>query len=299
MAAQRSFKHYSEAEVLPQEEFVTVMDVHEHHWLLEHSHDFPEMIVLLGGKGAQFINGVSVPVQEGDIYLIPLGTTHVFRPTGVDVETGSLSVRDVIIRATWLEHMQKAVPDDEVRDMIDWLLNKREAGSDRPAWIRIEDTQGRLRSQTEALKELLQAKSPVYRTKLAAGMLELLATLSVATRQGREQQAVWPQADDLNLVKGRIDAALLAIPLGEITLADVATKLHMSARHLSRIFPFHYGMSFKRYVQELRFKESRKLLLESKLTVKEIMQQVGSKDADHYYSEFKRRTGLTPGQFRR
>lgn len=301
MAAIRSFGHYSEDEVLPPGEFVTVMDVREHRWLLEHSHDFPEIVCVLGGKGTQFLNGASVPIQAGDVYLIPLGTTHVFRPAADGKSDAELPVRDVIIRSQWLEEWMKSVPDEEVRDLMAWLLGKGQAepGS-TPAWIKIADTEGILRRQTGDLMKLLGDRPPVYRTRLAAGLLELLSSLSVATRQGRLQQAQWPPAEKARQpVKARIAQAIEEVTLRNATLAGVAAKLHVSSRQLSRIFPAHFGMSFKSCLRELRFRESQRLLLESSATVKEIMERVGCKDADHFYEQFKRRTGLTPGQFRR
>lgn len=299
MAALRTYGHYSEDDVLPAGEFLTVMDVREHEWLLEHSHDFPEIVCVLSGRGTQFLNGRSVPIQEGDIYLIPLGTTHVFRPaaTGPRADAG-LRVRDVIIRSQWLEDWMKAVPDEEVRGVMAWLLHRTESGAS-PEWIKVADPEGRLRRQTEELKGLLEEKAPVYRTRLAATLLSLLSSLCVATRQGQLQQAIWPQAGEAHPIKARMSQAIAAQPLRSATLASVAAELKLSARHLSRIFPEHFGASFKGYMQELRLKESERLLLETALTVKEVMDKVGFKDTDHFYTQFKRRTGLPPGQYRR
>lgn len=306
MAALRSFGHYSQDEVLDDGQFLTVMDVREHQWLLEHSHDFPEIVYVLGGSGTQYLNGVPVPIREGDIYLIPLGTTHVFRPAVGERDNAGLRVRDIIVRAEWLEQWMRTVPDEDVRDLMAWLLGQRDnerktgkAGS--PAWFKITDAAGRLRRQTEELKELLGAKPAAYRTRLAAGLLTLLCSLTEAIRQVQLRQTQEPNAEangPAPLSKARIVQAIETVRLRDATLAGTASALDISPRHLSRLFPKHFGMTFQHYIRELRLKESERLLLESDLSVKAIMEQTGCKDADHFYKQFKLKTGLAPGQYR-
>ncbi|TVY03031.1 helix-turn-helix domain-containing protein [Cohnella terricola] len=299
MKATRSFSHYSEAEVLPDGEFVTVKDVYEHHWLQEHSHDFPEIILVLNGKGTQYVNGASFAAQENDFYMIPVGTTHVFRPALNGSAPSKLLVRDIIFRAEWLKDLTRFVPDEAVRRMIAWLLRWPEAiQTTGPDWIHIIDKHAILRQQTDLLKSLSTENTAISRTRLAAVILELFSNLCLATEQGQIHQAEWPPLELTSQVKDRIIQAIQSKSLSEVSLAAVAADLHWSPRHLSRMFPKHFGMPFKNYLRQRRLEECRRLLHSTALTVKEIMRQVGLKDSDHFYKQFKLQTGLTPGQYR-
>lgn len=299
MKATRSFGHYSEAEVLPEGEFVTVKDVYEHHWLPEHSHDFPEIILVLNGKGTQYINGAAVSIQEKDLYIIPVGTTHVFRPALNGSAPAKLLVRDIIFRAEWLKDLTRFVPDEAVRRMIAWLVRRPEATQTAgPDWIHVIDKHAVLRQQTDLLKSLSTEKSAVSRTRLIAIILELLSSLCLATEQGQIHQTEWPPSELASPMKERILQAIQIKPLSEVSLAAVASDLHWSPRHLSRMFPKHFGMPFKNYIQQRRLEECRRLLHSTTLTVKEIMRQAGLQDSDHFYKQFKLQTGLTPGQYR-
>jgi mannose-6-phosphate isomerase-like protein (cupin superfamily) len=65
LKCQTSKKTYLTNELLTDEEFLTIKDVFEHHWLLEHTHDVPEMIYVLSGKGTQHIDGITIAANEG------------------------------------------------------------------------------------------------------------------------------------------------------------------------------------------------------------------------------------------
>ncbi|UVI29753.1 helix-turn-helix domain-containing protein [Paenibacillus spongiae] len=299
MPPKRTTKHYPTNEVLKQDAFLTIMDVYEHHWLLEHTHDFPEIICVLGGNGTQYINGTAVTAKAGDIYLIPVGTTHVFRPAAKADSAASLLVRNVIFRAEWLDDLTRIVMDEEVKELIFWMLGKPgSAEQGRPPWLKIADTQAEFRLLSERMKSLVQQKPPLFRTRLTSRVTDLLALLCIAAGRGIGQHSDWPPKEEAHPVKAQILAAIQAMPLAVVTLKEVARKLDRSERHLSRMFQHHFGTSFKSYMQDCRLQKSMQLLAESKLTVKEIRSEIGLEDANHFYCMFKRETGMTPGQYR-
>ncbi|GGD88816.1 AraC family transcriptional regulator [Paenibacillus nasutitermitis] len=301
MSAGRTRKHYLTKEVLEPGHFLTIQDVYEHQWLLEHTHDFPEMIYVLSGSGTQYINGIDIKAKEGDVYLIPIGTTHVFRPTVNATSVNSLRVRNVIFRTEWLEDLNGILMDPEVKNLTDWLLGRPvsiESGP-QPFWLQITDKQAGIRAQTERMKALVEQQPPLFQTRLTSSVLDLLSLLCLATNGGRLQQAEWPPEPDMHPMKALILEALQAMPLGAVSLKEVAQRINRSERQLSRLFQQHFEMSFVSYMQEYRLQESMKLLEQSSSTVKEIMSRIGFEDADHYYELFKRKTGVTPGQYRR
>jgi AraC family L-rhamnose operon transcriptional activator RhaR len=298
MPVRRPLKHYPTNEVLGNDRFLAIKDVYEHHWLPEHSHDFPEMICVLNGKGNQYINGMPVPAKENEIYIIPLGTTHVFRPAADDTSPSMLQVRDVIFRAEWLEGLSNSWIDPEMKACIAWLLGKSVAGN-QPGWIRIWDRNGEFCRHTEYLKGLILQEPSLFLTRLTAGVLELLSMFCLATETVKIQQAEWPPRTHLHPVKAQIMETIQALPMDAISAKEVAKKIEMSERHLSRLFPEHFGVSFNKYIQECRLHESMKLLRESKFSIREIIQRIGLEDTDHFYALFKQKNGITPGQYRK
>ena len=83
----------------------------------------------------------------------------------------------------------------------------------------------------------------------------------------------------------------------DLSLADLARKLHCSPAHLSRMFHSATGFKLCDYRQELRLRKGLFLLEESGLEIGDIAVQVGFASHSHFTSAFHRRFGINPSQF--
>jgi AraC-like DNA-binding protein len=83
-----------------------------------------------------------------------------------------------------------------------------------------------------------------------------------------------------------------------LSIRDVAAQIHLSERHVSRLFSAAMGSSVMDYVTALRMETAAQLLVDHHLSVKEIAHATGYPDVRHFTSVFRRRTGLTPTAFR-
>lgn len=80
---------------------------------------------------------------------------------------------------------------------------------------------------------------------------------------------------------------------------DVASYAHVSADYLSRIFHKECGMKFMDYVALYRIQTAKELLLSRPdLKVKNIARMVGMADVNHFSRLFKKKTSMTPVEFR-
>jgi len=83
----------------------------------------------------------------------------------------------------------------------------------------------------------------------------------------------------------------------DMSLADLARKLHCSAAHLSRLFHSATGFRLCDYRQELRLRKGLFLLEETGLEIGDIAVQVGFASHSHFTSAFHRRFGVNPSEF--
>lgn len=299
MPAQRVMKHLTANEIMEDDSYLLIQDVHEDHWLLEHSHEFLEIVFVLKGKGTQYIDGVSKPSVVGECYVIPIGTTHVFRPAPGNTapSPSALQVRDVLIRKEWLEQLNTWLVGPEMEVWISRLLGHSVEHS--PTWFQIQDETGALLRLTEQLKNLLQQKPSLYQSQVLAALIEFLTILGGATECGQLQTSQWPPRSQHLSVKEQLLLAVKSLSIETFTLKEVAIKLNWSERHTARLFQSHFGSTFTRFAQQYRIAASMELLKQSSASVQHIMKQIGFQDAEHFYYLFKRTTGLTPGQYRR
>lgn len=83
-----------------------------------------------------------------------------------------------------------------------------------------------------------------------------------------------------------------------INLPMVADQFDMSIYTLSSIFNEMMGMSFRVYIVNRRIEESKRLLLSTEMSVKEVAFEVGFRDVSYFIKLFKKDTGVTPNKFK-
>ena len=83
-----------------------------------------------------------------------------------------------------------------------------------------------------------------------------------------------------------------------VDLSALADSLAVSAPYLSKLFHEQTGTSPIRYLTEYRMQHARKLLMDTRLTVKEVAERVGYPDPFHFSRSFKNAVGVSPAQFR-
>lgn len=82
-------------------------------------------------------------------------------------------------------------------------------------------------------------------------------------------------------------------------LQHTIEQTKIPARTLKRRFKIATGSTLIDYLQNLRIEEAKRLLEREKMSVDDISFDVGYEDASFFRRLFKRRTGLTPSQYRR
>jgi len=84
-----------------------------------------------------------------------------------------------------------------------------------------------------------------------------------------------------------------------ILIRDVAAQVHLSERHCNRLFRATMGVSIADYLTALRMDVASRLLLEQRLSIKEVAHATGYPDTRYFTTLFHRRMGLPPATFRR
>jgi LacI family transcriptional regulator len=84
-----------------------------------------------------------------------------------------------------------------------------------------------------------------------------------------------------------------------ININDVAKAAGMSRRALEKQFRALIGRTPLQEIQEVRFRQIRKLLLETEYTLPRIAELTGIQYHEYLVRFFKKKSGFTPGEFRR
>jgi len=83
-----------------------------------------------------------------------------------------------------------------------------------------------------------------------------------------------------------------------LSLKSLASRFDMTGSYLSRFFSNNSGMNFIDYLTEKRMAEASRLLCETDMLIRDIMESVGYIDLASFTRKFKQYFGASPGQFR-
>lgn len=105
-----------------------------------------------------------------------------------------------------------------------------------------------------------------------------------------------------NITDFRIIEAVRLInsnPEQDFDFTDLAETLNLSVSRLRHLFKEQTGVSFIKYLRQVRMERARQLLESSFISVKETAKRSGIRDASHFVRDFEKEFGLSPGRYRK
>ena len=83
----------------------------------------------------------------------------------------------------------------------------------------------------------------------------------------------------------------------DITVSEIAKRLHITTEHFSRVFKSEMGISPKKYLNDLRMKKAAERLKQKKFSITETARLVGFPDVFAFSRAFRRHYGCSPSEF--
>ena len=98
---------------------------------------------------------------------------------------------------------------------------------------------------------------------------------------------------------GRVKALIDDCYAERARLTDEMRRLGVSYGHMAALFRECYGLSPTEYLAQTRMKRAKRLLAETDVPIIDIAFDAGFGSLSVFYGFFKKREGVTPGQYRR
>lgn len=257
--------------------------------LQEHSHDFVEIAYVAEGKGFHYIGDDIVPVRKGDLFYIPVGISHVFRPADAAVKE-PLIVYNCIFG---LELFDRIIRSHSL------LLPSENAGAllavrNRTEWLKVEEQSADVRSLVQRLYQEYALRQEGRGLMILAYVVQLLLTLYRSMDGGHSRS--YADADS------RIEEAIRYIQLhldAPLPLTDISAKINIGKRQFNRLIKKATGQTYTDYLHSLQIERCCEQLRTTDRKVYEIAEAMGFKDMKHFHAIFKRKTGLSPREYRK
>lgn len=268
-----------------------------------HYHDFVEITYVAEGQGFHHISDYTVAARQGDLFIVPEGVPHVFRPGSANSRQRLVVYNMILGKGLW-ERIHSYFDKDQ--GVWNELFGDRLRGEEQqPAYEGCLSLPGRwlmLRNQREVMNPLFeelhyefQNKDRTRRALLLASVVRLLILVDrcLNGRDDEERGHITGQSGISDAIR------YLRVHYREpLSLADMASRCGLSQRHFFRLFKRSTGQTYTQYLQSVRVEAACKLLQDQSLKVLAVAEAVGYRDMDSFYRVFKQRTGLTPGKYR-
>ncbi|MBB6674965.1 helix-turn-helix domain-containing protein [Cohnella nanjingensis] len=269
-----------------------INQVSESYSLQLHTHEFTEICYVFEGHGFHYIGDETLSVTQGDLFVLPLGASHVFRPRSTD-RRYPLVVYNFLFDAERMADALRGFPGLDGLGAAMRQLDLLPAG-DRPEWRRLRDASGIFRTFfAGAYLEFLGRRTgfvPRIYASFIVLLTELERQLAATETGGASQPSPGALAVALDFIHGAAGSS--------VTAAQAAAAAQLSERQLHRLFPKATGFTFTQYVQNLRIERGCELLRSTRMTVQQVAEAVGYQDKGYFTDLFKKKTGLTPRAYR-
>lgn len=84
----------------------------------------------------------------------------------------------------------------------------------------------------------------------------------------------------------------------KIRLTDISAELHVNPSYFSALFSQEMGMTFTDFILDLRISKAKDLLKNTNMDILDISGAAGFENQSYFTKIFRKRTGLTPRQYR-
>lgn len=278
------------AEFLSPEVPVFINRVQESFGMWHHDHEFVEINYVSEGTGFQYIEGQFLPVAKGDLFFLPIGVSHVFRPSHAGPDAGHLIVYNCLFDGSHSQPLRRFFAEDE--EMLRFIF----ARYPDQTWLHCKDKDGSFQRIFNTLFEENSVKRSDSNDMMQAELVKLLLLIrrskenDMAVESGASKFGEDALESVLNLLRRD--------PVKAVRMRDLAAMAGFSERQFRRQFAACTGMSYTDYVNKLRVEICCDLLLATNEKIAAIARLAGYEDMKHFNRLFKRITGQTPRQIR-
>lgn len=234
--------------------------------LSDHSHQRTTFAVMVEGSFDLLLPGRRLECPPSTVLTEPAGERH----------ANEISPRGA--------HVIVVQPDPEDSDLIEPCLPMLETLNHLSVGGVFELAR-RLGREVEEPDDV----SPLSMQAIALEMLVRAARVKEARQSGRRPPAWLARVRDLIHEHFR----------ERLTLADLAREAGVHPAHLACVFREHHGVPVGTYIRRLKLEWAADRVASTRSALGRIAVQAGFADQSHFNRLFKRRMGMTPGQYRR
>ena len=255
-----------------------------------HTHDYMELGYIVKGNFKQRICEKDILFHEGDFILIDKNCIH----QDYLINQESIVIFFGIEHSMFEEIMNENITTQKIIAFLQTALMKQK---DLQQYIHFRPTND-VREKMEHCISLLLTElydSEIGSSHICKGLLlRIFRLLST----GYEFSLSKEQQKTMNWIIFEEVCDYMKSHYQDINTQELMDLFHFQKDYFNRLIKKKTGMTYSEYLQNIRLKKAKTMLLETNLSVSEIAEQVGYHNKGYFYKIFTEKFGMTPAKYR-
>lgn len=253
-----------------------------------HSHNYLEFSYISKGSSVHYFQNQSIVVREGDFFAVNYHEVHKFSPNGND----EFKVINILFKPEFIDASLKDCHGfQDLVAITNINCNYFNLEVD-PTSIIYHDKNDEIRALFQKMLDEYTHKKVKYQELMRCYLTELIiATLREIHRVNSAAEYADQTINDILSYMHRNLAS-------DIRLKDLSIQMGYNSSYLSALFSKKLGISFSKYLQNVRISRACDLLSNTQKSIENISIECGYNDTKFFRSIFKSKLNMSPSTFR-
>lgn len=261
---------------------------------IRHKHEYIEVVYVVSGRAIHEIGDKVYRVKRGDLFIINRNTPHVFRCEEGQKEP--FVAYDLMFTPEFFDSSISGYhPLDALNQsfMFHSLFSGRK---EMPPFFSISGNEYTAFGELfhKIFREHSECKKG-YREIIRAYLLELIITIFRLDEATAKQEGNLRIRQVVEFVLDYINRNYAS----KISVGQLAQMVYLNPDYLGRVFRDLTGATITETIQKVRIEHVCALLSSTKQSISNIASSCGFDDMKFFYSVFKKRMGVLPGEYRK
>ncbi|WP_373231566.1 AraC family ligand binding domain-containing protein [Cohnella sp.] len=186
---------------------------------------FIELSYVSEGKGYHYIEGNTIPVDKGDLFFLPVGVSHVFRPTSTAPDQRRLIVYNCIFTELFsIRLLHSFLEDERLRQLL-------KSAYPEQSWLHLHDRYGFFQHSFNIMYEEFCQRRSNYVTMVQSEVMRLLIHITRELDERVNELSRPRRKRDTDSGMDAITEQLRRQPSESLGVREYAAKSGISERH--------------------------------------------------------------------
>ncbi|MBU3184752.1 AraC family transcriptional regulator [Clostridium estertheticum] len=270
-----------------------VIAIHKHDRFIKfdkHKHDYLEMMFVYSGKINQVIEGGKIVIEKGEILLLDMNVEHSIEAAGFD----DIAI-NVLIK----------------KEFFDWIFMSQIADNDLISNFIVEAIYGKNKfkqyihfktSENDKVCNFMIQILMEYYDKKNGMETAIRAYMMLLFNELLRDYKKYLTSEMVSKIDSTISTEILNYinkNYKVITLKSMADHFSYNPDYIGKLVKKIIGKTLTELVKEKKIKQSGYLLHNTKMSVIDVITEVGYSNVSYFYRQFKDQVGVTPDEYRK